>query len=147
MEINDDEIIDTRLPMDDEEEVPLKGGRSTRQKPSMWKCICKWISITCAVIIFSAILITLWVQYGEYIKKRVFPPSISAMGEICRNGTGSTYLSGLKEGVNDTDIHINMTVPETPLALLFPVEPYTFHEDCLAVHTDLDCIKYIVYSM
>ena len=149
------ELEDTRIEevSDDEEvvEIHQRTGlvdrvRVKAKQPSVWKCVCKWISITSAVIIFVAILITLWVQYGDYIKNRVFPPSIAAMGEVCRNGSGYTYLSGLHV-INSSNIHINMSVPDKPLVYLFPQQSYTFGASCLNINTTLECIKYLVYSM
>ena len=152
------EVEDTQIEEVDSDDEVVEIHQRTRlvdkvkvkvQEPSVWKCVCKWVSITSAVIIFVAILITLWVQYGEYIKRRVFPPSITAMGQVCRNGTGYTYLSQLDQEKmkTNTSIHINMTVPEKPLVFLFPQQPYEFHESCLNISTTLDCIKYIIYSM
>lgn len=120
------------------------------KKPSTFRTVCKWISVTAAIAIFVSILVTLWIQYGDTIRARVFPPSISAMGHVCRNRTVATYRSNLDmdmmRALNTTDIHINMSVPEHPFVVLFPDVPYKFHNSCFIAETD-NCIRYIVYSM
>lgn len=121
------------------------------KKPSTMRTVCKWVSVTAAIAIFVSILVTLWLQYGDAIRARVFPPSINAMGHVCRNRTVATYRSNLDTDMmrklNTTDMHVNMSVPEHPFVVLFPEVPYRFHESCLIAETTENCIRYIVYSM
>ena len=154
---NDEETI-IELVEDDEEVEEINERerfvdrvRVQVKKPSTMRIVCKWVAITASIAIFVSILVTLWLQYGDAIRARVFPPSISAMGDICRNGTSKTYRSNLDTDMmrelNTTDFHVNMSVPEHPFVVLFPDAPYRFHESCLITETLENCIRYIVYSM
>ena len=75
---NDDdvEIIDER------QDLLSKGRKVVRSKSAKISC-CKAILITVAVVIFIAILIQIWADYGSYLETHSLPPSIHSMSSHC----------------------------------------------------------------
>lgn len=82
---------------EDEEEVilneitensTLRNENKKKVKSTDWRTLCcKALLILIAVIVFLAILVRSWSDYGVYITKHVFPPTIHSISNQCPNGT------------------------------------------------------------
>jgi len=75
---NDDEV---EL-IDERQDLLSKGKKVVKSKSAKVSC-CKAIVITIAVVIFIAILIQIWADYGSYLETHSLPPSIHSMSSHC----------------------------------------------------------------
>lgn len=83
--------------LDDEEDVlldeitensTLRNENKKKVKSTDWRTLCcKSLLILVAVIVFLAILVRSWSDYGVYITKHVFPPVIHSISNQCPNST------------------------------------------------------------
>lgn len=75
---NDDdvELINER------QDLLSKGKKVVKSKSAKVSC-CKALIITVAVVIFIAILIQIWADYGSYLETHSLPPSIHSMSSHC----------------------------------------------------------------
>lgn len=82
----------TPVPQDEEEvlndideNTTLRNEGKRKTRKNNWQALCcKAFIILVAVIVFLAILIRSWSDYGTYITKHVFPPSVHSMSVQCR---------------------------------------------------------------
>ena len=106
---------------DDEEDVildditeksTLKNEKRQKVKSTDWRTLCcKTILILLAVIIFLAILFRSWSDYGVYITKHVFPPSVNSISVQCPN---NTYYGGFsKQYYNAPTCHFDCYTNDT----------------------------------
>lgn len=73
---DDVEIIDER------QDLLSKGKKVVKSKSVKVSC-CKAIVITVAVVIFIAILIQIWADYGSYLETHSLPPAVHSMSSHC----------------------------------------------------------------
>lgn len=74
----DDEIDQ----IDERQDLLSKGRKVVKSKSAKVSC-CKAIVITVAIIIFIAILIQIWADYGSYLETHSLPPAIHSMSSHC----------------------------------------------------------------
>ena len=75
---NDDEVE----VVDERRDLLSKGKKVVKSKSAKVSC-CKTILILIAVIIFIAILIQIWSDYGSYLETHSLPPAIHSMSSHC----------------------------------------------------------------
>jgi hypothetical protein len=73
---DDVELIDER------QDLLSRGKKVVKSKSAKVSC-CKALVITVAVIIFIAILIQIWADYGSYLETHSLPPAIHSMSSHC----------------------------------------------------------------
>lgn len=72
----------------------LRNEKRQKVRPTTWKkTLCKALVILLASIIFFAVLIRSWQDYGTYITQHVFPPKIYSMSQQCEYDTLSFFNS------------------------------------------------------
>lgn len=77
---NDVEFIDER------QDLLSKGKKVVKSKSAKVSC-CKAVLILVAIIIFIAILIQIWADYGNYLETHSLPPAIHSMSAHCMDGS------------------------------------------------------------
>ena len=71
-----------------DEHTSLTNENVKRVKGSNWRTLCcKAFIILVAVIVFLAILVRSWSDYGTYITKHVFPPAVHSMSIQCQDSS------------------------------------------------------------
>lgn len=91
----------TEIPSDDEEILDnidentiLKNEGVKKVKKSSWQTLCcKSFIILVAVIVFLAILVRSWSDYGTYITKHVFPPTVHSVSVQCQDGNNKNFFN------------------------------------------------------
>ncbi len=91
--MSEEQVIELTGESDDEEYLDSITDRTTlrnegRQKveSTSWKkTLCKALVILTASIIFFAVLLRSWQDYGTYITQHVFPPKIYSMSVQCED--------------------------------------------------------------
>ena len=77
---------------DIDENTSLRNEGVKKVKSSNWRTLCcKALIILIAVIIFLAILIRSWSDYGTYITKHVFPPAVHSMSVQCQSSSKDIF--------------------------------------------------------
>ena len=129
---------------DDTEAHTLIGNVEKKSKPSCLKRTCKVTLALAATTMFIVMLVQLWTNYGDFIEKRVFSPTMVAAGTFTREGPVNTYVMKYHMWEEDT-LHIKMKVPENPLV---QVEgDVEWGEDCLLVNSSRQNVSIIVWSL
>ena len=85
---NDDEVE----VVDERRDLLSKGKKVVKSKSAKVSC-CKAILILIAVIIFIAILIQIWSDYGSYLETHSLPPAIHSMSSHCISGQKDTCMT------------------------------------------------------
>lgn len=145
--IDDDELSDTGIEMADDCEIQpehdleessglLSRKRVIRKKSCMHNA-CRICMGIMATAVFTFMLIQLWSNYGDEIKKRVFSPQVIGAGSFTSTGTvGTAFGLNFHKFENET-LHLNITKPTQDLVQLqFPnPQPlsYEWDDDCLKV--------------
>lgn len=75
---NDDEVE----VVDERQDLLSRGKKVVKRKSAKVSC-CKALLITIAVVIFIAILIQIWSDYGSYLETHSLPPAIHSMSSQC----------------------------------------------------------------
>ena len=93
-----------------------------------------------ATAVFTFMLIQLWANYGDDIKKRVFSPQITGAGAYGSDGSlGTTFGLEFHKYVNNT-LHLNLSKPTNELVQLSyqtpQVNSYTWDDNCLKISLD-----------
>ena len=94
VQMSDEETIDlTDDYLDDiTDRTSLTNEKNKKQPSTSWKkSLCKAIVILIASIIFFAILIRSWTDYGTYITQHVFPPKVYSMSVQCQDNKVSFF--------------------------------------------------------
>ena len=68
--------------IDERQDLISQGKKVVKSKSSKVGC-CKALIITVAVVIFVAILVQIWTDYGSYLETHSLPPSIHSMSSHC----------------------------------------------------------------
>ena len=71
--------------IDERRDLLSKGKKVVKSKSAKVSC-CKALLILVAIIIFIAILIQIWADYGNYLETHSLPPAIHSMSSHCMNG-------------------------------------------------------------
>jgi len=83
------ESQETGIEMANEGEIKKVYKRNGIQLAKPPKCqnqFCKAAVISIAIIVFIAMMIQIWSDYGEYIKTHTFPPKVYSMSAQCLSG-------------------------------------------------------------
>ncbi len=81
-----------------DENTSLRNENLKKVKKSNWQTLCcKSFIILVAVIVFLAILVRSWTDYGSYIKQHVFPPSVYSLSVQCQNQSNTMNLFNAPE--------------------------------------------------
>ena len=97
-------------------------------------------------------LIQLWSNYGDDIKKRVFSPQIAGAGAFNeKGGHGEMFGMQYHKWVNNT-LHVNMTKPKNDLVQVTLNTPqmwsHEWSEDCLQLSLQhVDHVTLMVWSI
>ena len=68
--------------INEDQSLLSKGKKVVKSKSAKVSC-CKALVITGAVVIFIAILIQIWADYGSYLETHSLPPAIHSMSSHC----------------------------------------------------------------
>ena len=106
----------TQVPSDEEEILndidessSLTNEQVKKVKNSNWQTLCcKAFIILVAVIIFLAILIRSWSDYGTYITKHVFPPTVHSISVQCKKHSKDLF-NGPSCSWNHTQVGDDLT--------------------------------------
>lgn len=105
-----------------------------------------------ATAVFTFMLIQLWANYGDDIKKRVFSPQIAGAGSYSPSGpSGNVFGFDFHKYDNNT-LHLNITKPSQELVQLNYQVPqigsYTWDDDCLQIQLEpLNHVSVFVWSI
>ena len=66
-----------------EREDLLNKGKRAAKTPKCRQQFCKGVVISVAVVVFVAMMVQIWSDYGEYIQTHTFPPKIYSLSEQC----------------------------------------------------------------
>ena len=92
-DVNDDSDILDNI---DENNSLLRNGGVKKVKKSNWQILCcKSFIIAFAVILFLAILVRSWSDYGTYITKHVFPPAVHSVSVQCQGYSENLFNAPL----------------------------------------------------
>lgn len=155
----DIELPSTRLGDEDEskdgsdyEDQGFITGKRKSTRKSCLHSTCRVILGIVATGVFTFMLIQLWSNYGDTIKKRVFAPSISLAG--CFNDEGAhgelfnvDYLKW-----ENSSLYLNSTKPSNELLQVTFQTPqtwsYEWEDDLLKVHLErLDHVTIMAWSI
>ena len=147
MDDDEEELMDTGIEMANDSDIDAdhdleESSGLISKKPVVRKKSC--IHNTCricmgimATAVFTFMLIQLWANYGDDIKKRVFSPQIVGAGSYGTEGSvGKTFGFDFHKYVNKT-LHLNLSKPEQELVQLDYRIPqtssYTWDDGCLKI--------------
>ena len=130
----------------------LLGRARGRKKKSCIHSTCRIVMGIVATAVFCFMLIQLWSNYGDDIKKRVFSPQIAGAGMFNeKGGDGDMFGMQYHKWVNNT-LHVNMTKPKNDLVQVTLNTPQTWShewsEDCLRLTLQhVDHVTLMVWSI
>ena len=87
--IEQDEDVEV---IDERQDLLHKGKKVVKSKSARVSC-CKALVITIAVIIFIAILVQIWADYGSYLQTHSLPPAIHSMSSHCMEPLEDTCMT------------------------------------------------------
>lgn len=159
---DEEELLDTGIEMANDSEIQadhnLEESQNLLRKSHIVKrksCIhntCRICMGIMATAVFTFMLIQLWANYGDDIKKRVFSPQVAGAGSYTFEGAvGDTFGMNFHKYENKT-LHLNITKPEQDLVSLdfkFPRNRiYEWDEDCLKIEMDdSNSVNVLVWSI
>lgn len=122
-----------------EKSTLLNRGLVIRKKSCVHN-ICRISMGIMATAVFTFMLIQLWANYGDDIKKRVFSPQIAGAGAYGSSGSlGTTFGLGFHKYANNT-LHLNLSKPTHELVQLSyrtpQVKSYIWDDSCLKISLD-----------
>lgn len=157
----DIELAGTRLDMADDDEIKEEhdfedqgfiSGKRNIKKRSCIHSTCRIILGIVATGVFTFMLIQLWSNYGDTIKRRVFAPSIAFAGSFDEEGArGDVFNVDFLKWENKS-LHLNTSKPTNELLQVSFQTPqrwsYEWEEDLLKVHLEtLDHISIMAWSI
>lgn len=84
MEIESDHVDNTEEEDEvDERQEFLSNTKKAAKKPSCQRSMCKAFFIGVAIVVFIAMMVQIWSDYGEYIQTATFPPKVVSMSSQC----------------------------------------------------------------
>lgn len=159
---DDEELMDTGIEMandsdiradhDLEETSGLISRKRVVRKKSCIHNSCRICMGIMATAVFTFMLIQLWANYGDDIKKRVFSPQIVGAGSYGSSGAqGTAFGFGFHKYVNNT-LHLNLSKPSQELVQLDyrtpQVSSYTWDDGCLQIELDtLNHVTVLAWSI
>ena len=145
---DDDEIIEDH----ELEDRGFISGKRNIKKKSCIHSTCRILLGIVATGIFTFMLIQLWSNYGDTIKRRVFAPSIVAAGCFDDEGAhGELFNVGYLKWENSS-LHLNSTKPQNELLQVTFETPqkwsYEWKDDILKLHLErLDHVTLMAWSI
>ena len=85
---NDDEVE----VVDERQDLLSRGKKVVKTKSVRVSC-CKALLISIAVVLFIAILIQIWTDYGSYLETHSLPPTIHSMSSHCMDNRDDTCMT------------------------------------------------------
>lgn len=159
------EIESARVQIDeeDEEEIEiiherqdlLSKAKKASKKPSCQRSFCKACVIGVAIVVFIAMMVQIWGDYGEYIQTNTFPPKLSSMFSFCPEDTNDTCMTknyrALKcEWANSKSISCTGNKPEHHMVdVNIPVNAMSWHEQLnITFYENVDkCVHVTIRSI
>ena len=147
---DEDSLSDTGIEMADdceiqadhdlEESSGLLSRKRVVRKKSCMHTTCRICMGIMATAVFTFMLIQLWANYGDDIKKRVFSPQVIGAGSFDTDGArGDTFGLEYHKYENNT-LHLNISKPTQDLIQMDFSSPqnmvYTWDEDCLKIQLE-----------
>ena len=161
--IDDDDLDeDTGIEMAEDSEIKadhemketgsLLGRVVGRKKKSCIHSTCRIMMGIVATAVFCFMLIQLWSNYGDDIKKRVFSPQIAGAGKFDLKGEDGDVFGMDFHKWENTTLHINMSKPKhdlVQLGLMTPQEwSYEWVDACLRITLQhADKVTLMVWSI
>lgn len=158
---DDDDLSDTGIEMADDcdieadhnlEDSGLLSRTRVLRKKSCMHTACRICMGIMATAVFTFMLVQLWTNYGDDIKKRVFSPQVVGAGSFTTDGAlGATFGLDFHKYENDT-LHLNISKPTQDLIQLDFSKPrgkaYEWDEECLKIDLDANnSVAVIVWSI
>jgi len=132
----DDEIKEDH---DFEDQGFISGKRNIKKK-SCLHSTCRIILGIVATGVFTFMLIQLWSNYGDTIKRRVFAPSISFAGTFNDEGARGDIFNVEFLKWENSSLHLNTSKPTNELLQVMFQSPqaweYEWKDDLLKIHLD-----------
>lgn len=161
--IDDDDLDEeTGIEMADDSEIKadhnmketgsLLGRVVGRKKKSCIHSTCRIMMGIVATAVFCFMLIQLWSNYGDDIKKRVFSPQISGAGTFGEKGANGDLFGMKFHKWDNTTLHINMSKPKNDLVQINILTPqaimYEWVDECLRITLErVDQVTLMVWSI
>ncbi len=145
----DIELADTQLGIADDYEIKeehdfedqgfISGKRKIKRK-SCLHSTCRILLGIVATGVFTFMLIQLWSNYGDTIKRRVFAPSISFAGVFDDEGARGDIFNVQFLKWENSSLHLNTSKPPNELLQVtfqtFNDWDYEWEDDLLKIHFD-----------
>lgn len=145
----DIELAGTQLGMADDDEMReehdfedqgfISGKRNVKKK-SCLHSTCRVVLGIVATGVFTFMLIQLWSNYGDTIKRRVFAPSISFAGTFNDEGARGEIFNVEFLKWENSSLHLNTSKPTNELLQVTFLSPqpweYEWKDDLLKIHLD-----------
>ena len=145
----DIELAGTQLGMADDDEIKedhdfedqgfISGKRNVKKK-SCLHSTCRVVLGIVATGVFTFMLIQLWSNYGDTIKRRVFAPSISFAGTFNDEGARGDIFNVQFLKWENSSPHLNTSKPTNELLQVTFQSPqsweYEWKDDLLKIHLD-----------
>lgn len=133
---DDDEIKEDH---DFEDQGFISGKRNIKKK-SCVHSTCRILLGIVATGVFTFMLIQLWSNYGDTIKRRVFAPSISFAGSFDDEGASGDIFNVHFLKWENSSLHLNTSKPSNELLQVTFKTPqvwdYEWKDDLLKIHLD-----------
>ena len=145
----DIELAGTQLGMADDDEIKedhdfedqgfISGKRNVKKK-SCLHSTCRVVLGILATGVFTFMLIQLWSNYGDTIKRRVFAPSVSFAGTFNDEGARGDVFNVEFLKWENSSLHLNTSKPTNELLQVTFQSPqsweYEWKDDLLKIHVD-----------
>lgn len=142
-----DDLEDTGIEMADDSEISAdhdlgetSGLISKKQIVKRKSCIhntCRICMGIMATAVFTIMLVQLWSNYGDDIKRRVFSPQVVGAGVYDSTGARGVEFGFAFHMYENETLHLNGTKPENDLVQLSYGTPressYVWEDDCLRI--------------
>lgn len=157
----DIELTSTRLGIADDAEIMeehdledqgfISGKRNIKKKSCMHST-CRILLGIVATGVFTFMLIQLWSNYGDTIKRRVFAPSVSFAGSFNEEGARGDIFNVQFLKWENASLHLNTSKPSNELLQITFQTPqawnYEWKDDLLKIHlNDLDEVSIMAWSI
>lgn len=145
---DDDEIREEH----DFEDQGFISGKRNIKKRSCIHSTCRVILGIVATGVFTFMLIQLWSNYGDTIKRRVFAPSITFAGAFNEQGAKGDIFNVQFIKWENSSLHLNTSKPSNELLQLSFQTPqswtYEWKDELLQVHLEeLDDVSIVAWSI
>ena len=145
----DIELAGTQLGIADDDEIKeehdfedqgfISGKRNVKKK-SCLHSTCRILLGIVATGVFTFMLIQLWSNYGDTIKRRVFAPSVAFAGTFTDEGAKGDIFNVQFLKWENNSLHLNTSKPSNELLQVTVRTPqswdYEWKDDLLKIHLD-----------